>query len=263
VLELLRAAGVHHHTVNVIGGQAGRACIGDNRAIEELLAGQIRYYRARAGEYDEWWERRGRYDRGGEANAAWFAEAAELRAALDRFEPGGRVLELACGTGIWTERLAEHASELVALDAAPEAIEIARARVPRARFLTADVFGWRPEQRFGVCFLGFWLSHVPHERWQEFWHLVESALEPDGRVFFIDSAPSELASAADHALPEDGEQTALRRLADGREFTIIKHWFDPLALQERLSAAGWEMRVRATPTFFVYGEGRPPASAGG
>jgi hypothetical protein len=67
-----------------------------------LLAEQTRYYRERAGEYEDWWYRRGRYDRGADVNARWFAEIAEVQDALERFQPAGRVLELACGMGLWT-----------------------------------------------------------------------------------------------------------------------------------------------------------------
>lgn len=184
-----------------------------------------------------------------------------MRDALERFAPRGRVLELACGTGIWTQQLAAHAESVTALDASPEALAICRARVsePNVSYVKADLFEWEPRERYDVCFFGFWLSHVPRERWQAFWNMVASALSPGGRVFFVDSARSDLASAADHLLPELGEQTMLRRLSDGREYTIVKHWFEPDALRECLSLTGWDVEVRATPTFFVYGQGQPTA----
>ena len=50
-----------------------------------LLAEQVAYYRARAGEYDEWWLRTGRYDRGAALNAQWLAETDAVEAALDAF----------------------------------------------------------------------------------------------------------------------------------------------------------------------------------
>ena len=77
--------------------------------MDELIAQQISYYQARAGEYDEWFLRQGRYDRGPEINRQWFTEVEEVRRALDAFAPGGDVLELAGGTGLWTEQLLRQA----------------------------------------------------------------------------------------------------------------------------------------------------------
>jgi demethylmenaquinone methyltransferase/2-methoxy-6-polyprenyl-1,4-benzoquinol methylase len=122
-----------------------------------LLAEQARYYRERAGEYDDWWFRRGRYDRGADANARWFADAAEAEDALERFQPSGQVLELACGTGLWTRRLVEHADTVTAVDASPEVIELARAVLddPRVSYVRADLFAWEPSASYDVCFFSF------------------------------------------------------------------------------------------------------------
>ena len=230
-----------------------------------LLAEQARYYRERAGEYEDWWYRRGRYDRGADANARWFAEVAEVQDALERFRPGGRVLELACGTGLWTRRLAEHADTVTAVDASPEVIELARAALddPRVDYVEADLFAWEPERTYDVCFFGFWLSHVPQARFETFWAKVGQALGSEGRVFFVDSLPSNLASAADHRLPDRGEETMTRRLADGREFRIVKRFYEPQALSGRLAALGWDAQVQATPEFFIYGQATTAAEAHG
>ncbi len=45
-----------------------------SRTLNEM----VKYYRARANEYDEWFYRRGRFDLGSEANARWFTEAGEV-----------------------------------------------------------------------------------------------------------------------------------------------------------------------------------------
>jgi 2-polyprenyl-3-methyl-5-hydroxy-6-metoxy-1,4-benzoquinol methylase len=227
--------------------------------IDGLIAEQARYYRARAGEYDDWWLRRERYDRGADANARWFADAAEVAAALERFSPIGDVLELACGTGLWTERLAMHASSVTAIDASPEVLELAALRVEdeRVRYVQADLFAWQPERVYDVCFFSFWLSHVPSERFADFWEKVARAVGPDGRVFFVDSLRSDLASAADHKLPGRDEQTMLRRLADGREFQIVKHFYEPDELQRRLTELGWRSQIQATSEFFLYGQATP------
>jgi SAM-dependent methyltransferase len=230
--------------------------------LDQVLAEQRLYYRARAEEYEDWWFRRGRYAHGTEADAIWFAEAARLREAIDRLAPGGRVLELACGTGLWTERLAEHASSVSALDSSPEVLALAREKVRAANvsFAQADLFAWEPEERYDVCFFSFWLSHVPAELRGAFWAKVAGALAPGGRVVLIDSARSPRASARDHELGDPREQLARRRLADGREYTIVKHWFSAPELAELIAGEGWSARIETTGEFFVYGEATPPVA---
>lgn len=228
--------------------------------VERLLAEQAHYYRERAGEYEDWWFRRGRYDHGPETNARWLADAADAQAALERFDPTGDVLELACGTGLWTQRLVTYATGVTAIDGSPEMLELCRARVnddPRVRYAQADLFAWEPDRTYDVCFFGFWLSHVPEERFAMFWEKVRRAVGPEGRVFFIDSLRSDRASAVDHKLPGQDEETMLRRLADGREYRIVKRFHDPHALQQRLADLGWSTHVQMTPEFFIYGHATP------
>jgi hypothetical protein len=85
-----------------------------------LPAEQARYYRERAGEYDDWWFRRGRYDHGPETTARWFCDVAEAHAALEYFKPTGDVLEFASGTGLWTERLLSKVTSVTAIDGSAE-----------------------------------------------------------------------------------------------------------------------------------------------
>src|SRR5437762_6851699 len=88
-----------------------------------ILQDQIEYYRARAGEYDEWWFRTGRYDRGPEFNAQWQAEVAMVEEALDAWLDVRRpenALELACGTGLFTRRLVPRVGSLTAIDASSQ-----------------------------------------------------------------------------------------------------------------------------------------------
>ena len=228
-------------------------------ADDTVLTEQLDYYRARALEYDKWWNREGRFDRGPEANTRWFAETTELERVLERFDPRGDVLELACGTGLWTRHLVEYTDTLTAVDAAPEVLAINRARVGDAsvRYVEADLFDWSPDQRYDACVFAFWLSHVPADRFAGFWEMVASALKPGGRVLFIDSARTERSTAADHVLPSEVEDTMTRRLDDGREFQIIKRFYDPAGLTRALAELGWDTQVDATPEFFIYGTAEP------
>src|SRR5437868_3122317 len=102
-------------------------------ALQQLLSEQLAYYRAIAPTYEQ------------NARLGWHGDEIEL--ALERFRAAGEVLEMACGTGYWTQRLLRHAKSVTALDAAPEMLAISRARVrdQRARFVQADLFSWQPE----------------------------------------------------------------------------------------------------------------------
>ncbi len=226
---------------------------------EPLLEQQIDYYRARAGEYDEWFFRRGRYDRGPDLNQQWFEEIEQVRCRLDEFRPAGRVLELACGTGLWTERLLDHAHSVTAVDAAPEMLALNQRRVEsgRVRYVHADLFDWRPTERYDVVFFAFWLSHVPPQRFQRFWDLVREALEPAGRVFFVDSLPEPTSRAVDHDRLDPRDMIVSRKLNDGRTYQIVKVFYDPEELSLRLERLGWQAQVRQTGHYFLYGRAAP------
>jgi 2-polyprenyl-3-methyl-5-hydroxy-6-metoxy-1,4-benzoquinol methylase len=224
---------------------------------DELISEQIAYYRARASEYDEWFLRQGRYDRGEAANRRWFAEAEALARALDAFVPAGDVLDLACGTGLWTRQLIRHAARVTAVDSAPEVLAINEERVygARVRYVRADLFAWQPEERYDVVFFSFWLSHVPPERFAGFWQFVRACLRPGGRVFFMDSLYSDTSTAADHQLEGADATQVTRRLNDGRTFRIVKVFYEPAELEQRLAALGWQVRVATTGSYFLYGYG--------
>lgn len=219
-----------------------------------LLDEQISYYRARASEYDQWFLREGRYDRGEEHRLAWFQQVAQVQGALADQQPHGEILELACGTGLWTQRLAPYATSLTAVDASPEAIALNKGRVHSSHvsYVQADLFHWQPPKAYDFVFFGFWLSHVPPDRFNSFWQQVRSSLKPGGRVFFVDSLLNQQTTATDHKpLDETGEVE--RKLNDGRTFRIVKIFYEPLQLQQRLSTLGWQGFVRATDDYFLYG----------
>ena len=223
------------------------------RTLEEMK----RYYRDRAAEYDQWFYRQGRFDAGPEANARWYAEAEEVYVALDALRVTGDVLELAPGTGIWTERLVHTADSITAVDASPEMVEINRARVSsdKVRYVLADLFTWQPDRRYDAVCFGFWLSHVPLERLDAFLASVAAALRPGGQLFFVDNRGRLVGDSSAPHVVEAGTQVETRRLNDGREYQIVKNYHEPAALAARFAAAGLDVDVRETPSYFVYGTG--------
>jgi demethylmenaquinone methyltransferase/2-methoxy-6-polyprenyl-1,4-benzoquinol methylase len=211
---------------------------------DEVLASQAGYYRRRAREYD--------------ATAYGDVEAARVRIArlVAAMRPTGTVLEVACGTGLWTEALAPLADSVTAIDAAPEAVAIARDRVRSAnvRFEVADVFSWTTTARFDVVFFSAWLSHVPASRFEQFWLLLRRLLAERGRVLFIDEHVDERAKETYLA---GEEEVVERRLQDGSTYRVVKNFVDPQGLERRLRGIGWQCRVRRDGTDWVSGEARP------
>ena len=207
--------------------------------MSDPVAEQKRYYAQRAPEYDDWWYRRGRYELEPEALARWQADAAEAEAALEAFAPGSAVLELAAGTGVWTRKLVRLAEHVVAVDANAETLAL---NTSDAELVRADVFAWEPAERFDLVFFSFWLSHVPEERFDEFWSLVRASLAPGGRVFLVDSGAGDTAHTGTD--PADGEET--RSLGDGRTFRIVKRRWAPDELAERVRPLGFELDLHDT-----------------
>jgi len=227
----------------------------------DLLADQVAFYRTRAPEYDEWWQRRGRYNLGPAQAAEWNAEVAELESELERFSPHGDVLELAGGTGWWTERLARTARNLTVVDTSPEAMALNRRRVERddVSYVEEDLFTWRPKSAHthDVVFFSFWLSHVPPGRFDPFWAFVARCLAPGGRVFFIDSRADPTSARRDPYVIDEEPGVQSRRLGDGSVHRVVKLFYEPAALTQRLEECGWEAQVSATRRFFIYGTARP------
>jgi demethylmenaquinone methyltransferase/2-methoxy-6-polyprenyl-1,4-benzoquinol methylase len=228
--------------------------------VRKLLDEQIEYYRVRAPEYDEWCDRAAGYDIGPEAKAVWDRDVAVVADALREFAPTGKVLELACGTGWWTQRLATYASTLTCVDASHETMAIAATKAPGAHYVQADIFTWEPDDAYDVVFFSFWISHVPASLFEDFWEKVGRALVPGGRAFFVDNLNRPVPGADGIAafLQKDDQPGGLvvRTLNDGSEFRAVKIYYEPDELESRLRSLGWDASVSATDHYFYWGTAR-------
>ena len=232
----------------------GRTAVAERPAMPDEAANLVAYYEARAPEYDDWYLRRGRYSHGPVHDAAWNTELDAAGRWLDGLPIRGQIVELAAGTGWWSPLLAEK-GELSLYDAAAAPLELARERLVahglRAHLHVRDA--WEaPDRRVDALFAGFWLSHVPRGRLDEFLALARSWLRPGGTFAFIDSLPDAQSGAGDHQA-RNGD-SSLRRLADGREFRIVKVYYQPVELRAALLRAGFaSAEVTTTGRFFLLG----------
>jgi demethylmenaquinone methyltransferase/2-methoxy-6-polyprenyl-1,4-benzoquinol methylase len=216
-----------------------------------------RYYGARAPEYDDWYDRLGRYDDPA-TNAAWHAEVAELARTADGFG-AGRLLDIACGTGRWTVRFASNPciASVTACDQAPEMLEQTRVRLATAgraaTLVQADAYALPfADGTFDSCFFGFFLSHVPSERLERFLGEVRRVLRPGGALLVFDSA-----------LPDAREviQVQERPLNDGSRHRVLKVYYTPVTLRVALALAATpeSIATEATGRYFVVGRGTTPS----
>ena len=213
------------------------------------LQKQVEYYRRRAPEYDATMR---------PAVDSLKEQEAVLLAALREFEPKGRVLEIACGTGFYTMELVPFADAITAVDASPEMLAIARSRVDseRVQFVEADVFTWEPDGQYDVVFFSFWLSHVPPSHFERFWGRMATFLRPGGRVFFMDEGRHTpwLDEYVDEAAG-----VVRRELQDGTEHFAIKVLWDAAELEERLRSMGWNIVVNGAGALYWGHGGRSSA----
>jgi len=227
---------------------------------ESILDSQQAYYRARADEYDEWWERRGRYGLDPEANKQWKQEISELRVLFDSLSLDGDVVELAPGTGYWTELLAQRARSVTAIEGAPEMIACNRARlgpmVDAVTFIQHDIFDWVPPRRFDAMVFCFWISHVPRRRLARFLATCRTALNTGAPLFFVDNLSEQPGFSVDEVRSDSRSELTQRRLNDGREFTIIKNFYEPEELRDAARSAGIQLEVGQTSTYFQHGIGQ-------
>jgi SAM-dependent methyltransferase len=157
----------------------------------------------------------------------------------------------------WTPLLAARARSVTAVDAAPEMIAIARARVTGlpVEFVTADLFTWHPPRRLDTVFFAFWLSHVPPARFAMFWSIVGAALKPDGHACFLDT--DQRVQSEEDVLSGQPAPAVRRRLNDGSQYRVVKLFYAPEELTTRLAELGWAAEIHQAGNWLLAGTATP------
>jgi len=188
------------------------------------------YYAARAPIYDEVYLRPERQ-----------ADLAELRRRIAGWFAGRSVLEVACGTGFWTQFIVPVAARVVATDAVLEPLALARLRpgVERVAFVQADAFAL-PESLgvFDAAFAGLWISHVPRERVRNFLTGLHARLAPGACVVLVDNTEAQCGRLPIAGRDAAGNAYQQRTLPDGTTHRVLKNFPTESELQSMIDGIG-------------------------
>jgi demethylmenaquinone methyltransferase/2-methoxy-6-polyprenyl-1,4-benzoquinol methylase len=202
------------------------------------------YYARRAAEYERIYEKPERQK-----------DLLHLREVLGVTFPGDDVLEIACGTGYWTEVIAGSARSIVAVDANAEVLAIAARkdyRACRVSFVTADAY--RPIETIPdrtAGFHAFWWSHLPIARIPFFLEAFHAGLAPGARVVMIDNLFVAGSSTPISRRDGQGNTYQVRRLADGSEHEVLKNFPTREEIARHLDRRGMDLRFTELAYYWI------------
>jgi demethylmenaquinone methyltransferase/2-methoxy-6-polyprenyl-1,4-benzoquinol methylase len=194
------------------------------------------YYAARATEYDKVYAKPERQ-----------ADLRQIEQWLPSVLAGRSVLEVACGTGYWTQFFAPRCTRVVAVDSAPETIQVARSRVPpeKVEFVVGDAYSLPAQPTpLSAGFAGFWWSHIPHARVGEFLRGFHAALEPGAPVVVLDNRFVPGSSTPITEQDAEGNTYQTRLLSDGTSHRVLKNFPSERELLAAVSPFATGLRYR-------------------
>lgn len=192
------------------------------------------YYARRAHEYERIYAKPERQ-----------ADLAHLKEMIPSLLDGRRVLEIACGTGYWTQFAAHRAESILATDINEEVLALARGKsYPRGnvRFARLDIYSREPAPgSFDAGLAAFWWSHVPRQQLDRFVEAFHRLLEPHARVVCLDNRYVEGSSSPLTRRDAHGNTYQVRMLDDGSRYEVLKNIPDATELAEALGARAAEL----------------------
>lgn len=223
---------------------------------KDLVEETKEYYRQRARQYFDWANKTGKHEGEHEPDQSFYDEAGILLTALDQYKLTGDVLEIACGTGVWTEALVNHADHVTALDSSGEMIERNKSRLkanPKVHYVVADVYDWTPDRTYDAVTFSFWIEHVPSAKLNQFVSKVSECMKRDARIFFVDQQSS---AKEYEAWDDPSGEVVSRTLDNGKKFRVVKHFYSPEEIRDVFHQHDIETRITNTPRHFFFVTGK-------
>ena len=183
------------------------------------------------------------------------ADIAYLADYLATVFSNQRVLEIACGTGYWTQYLAQTAQSVLATDISPEVLEVAKAKdFPRQNviFKLVDFYALpKPDQRFDAGFGGFIWSHIPLSQLSDFLLSFHQRVRKDGKVVFIDNCYVAGSSTLLSTKDKEGNTFQRRKLESGEEHLVLKNFPSEKDLRQTLEGIASDVQLTLLTYYWV------------
>lgn len=202
------------------------------------------YYSKRAQEYDEIYHRN-IPDR--------LKEQEYIGKKIQKLFNGKYVLEVACGTGYWTNYLARSARKILATDINQEMLEIAQKRIhdESIQFLISDAYALPISvPSFTGAMANFWFSHIPKNKIRRFLTMLHQRLAPNSLVVFVDNIYNERVGGKLIA-KKDGNSYKVRKLTNGSIYAILKNYYSKEELKKIFSQHSKEVDIRYLKYFWL------------
>jgi SAM-dependent methyltransferase len=202
------------------------------------------YYGKRASEYEQIYDKPER-----QAQLEW------LRHRIPEIFRDRTVLEVACGTGYWTQFIAPAARHVHACDINEPVLEIAREKplpAGRVSFFIADAVTLEGVPAgCDAAFAGFWWSHVKKSDLAAFVKNLALHLEPGATVAILDNTFAPGSSTPVSRRDAEGNTYQKRRLANGDEYEVLKNFPTAEELREALGPVAREAHLESLMYYWL------------
>jgi len=202
------------------------------------------YYSKRAREYEQVYEKPER-----QRELEW------LRRRVPEVLRGRTVLEVACGTGYWTQYIAPAAKRVYAFDINEPVLEIAREkRIPagKATFFKGDAVSLdNVPPGCNAAFAGFWWSHVKKSDLAQFVATLATRLEPGSVVAILDNSWAHGSSTPISRKDAEGNTYQVRTLANGDAFEVLKNYPTTEELADAVRGVAREAHLEALQYYWL------------
>jgi 2-polyprenyl-3-methyl-5-hydroxy-6-metoxy-1,4-benzoquinol methylase len=181
----------------------------------------------------------------------------ELGALIDKVVVDSsrkRILELACGVGFWTKRIAPTARSVFAIDISPVAIQVARegSSVSHVEFAVQDAFAIDiGARRFDLVLATFLLSHIRREDLSMFFSKLHSVVPTRTRFMFIDNARADRTLRPLASVDLNGNAFERRALRSGAEHTVLKNYYADDELRLAIGDRVDDLRVDRRNHYYI------------